>query len=167
MRSIAILLVIVLASPTIATDAAVPVKPRGESNCEILDAGLTRSIGEHTRHDDSSSPSGDRYEVEDVEFIRQTKVVPLEIGRAFGIRYKLRGLSKTKASNISWRIVFPRPIQGKGHWGRGDSFQASNGELVQHLVYELEHSYELVAGTWRFEVNVEGKQACSVAFQVK
>src|SRR4051794_18789529 len=87
-----------------AEAATIPKPPRGELGCEIIDAGLYVPTSPRTRFDDSNSASGERFEIEEVTFTKQTKVIPLERNLGFGIRYRLRGLSKVKDTRITWRI---------------------------------------------------------------
>lgn len=149
-----------------ANAATVP-KPRGEVACEILDAGLYVAASERVQFKDANSVTGERYEIDEVTFTKQTKVVPMERGKGFGIRYRLRGLSKVKDSRITWRIFYPRAIRGRSGWEHGDDWASVNGELVQHLLYDFAHDYELVPGNWRFHVLVEGKPTCAYTFEVK
>jgi hypothetical protein len=164
MRKTALLLLALFVTPSVA---AVQPKRQSEGACEILDAGLYVPAADRVRYDDENSVTGERFEIEEVTFTKQTKVIPLERNRGFGIRYRLRGLSKVKDSHITWRIFYPRAIRGKPGWERSDHWPAPTGELVQHLLYDLAHDYELVAGTWRFHVLVDGKPTCASSFQVK
>jgi hypothetical protein len=174
MRIGTLLLVALIASPSISITplastaaAAIVPKQQREMACEILDAGFYVPSSTKVRFPDAKSVSGERYEIDEVTFTKQTKVIPLELGRGFGIRYRLRGLSKVKESQITWRIFYPRAIRGKTGWEHSDNWASNNGELVQHLLYDFAHDYELVAGNWRFHVLVDGKPTCSLTFQVK
>jgi Domain of unknown function (DUF3859) len=172
MRIGTLLMLALIANPSFTSfaplaDAAVVPKPHAEFGCEIIDAGLYVPTTPKVRYDDANSVSGDRYEIEDVKFTKQTKVIPLERGKGFGIRYRLRGLSKVKESHITWRIFYPRAIRGKSGWEHSDNWASVNGELVQHLLYDFSADYEMVAGTWRFHVLVDNKPTCAVTFQVQ
>jgi hypothetical protein len=150
-----------------AEAAVVPKPPRGEMSCEILDAGLYVPASERVQFKDPSSVTGERYEIDEVTFTKQTKVVYLDRDKGFGIRYRLRGLSKVKNSRITWRIFYPKAIRGKPGWEHGDEWASVNGELVQHLLYDFAHDYEKVPGNWRFHVLVDGKPTCNYTFDVK
>src|SRR5688572_22706026 len=161
MRIGALLLVALFATQltqtTPSTAAVVPKQQKSELGCEILDAGIYEATTPRIRYDDPNSVTGERYEIEDVKFTKQTKVIPLERGIGFGIRYRLRNLSKVKDSRITWRIFYPRAIRGKPGWEHSADWGSVNGELVQYLLYNMTDDVEMVPGTWRFHVLVDNK----------
>lgn len=152
-------------SGAVGTQRASLVKrPVREPMCEILEYGLYVPTTAPVRFPDPTSVTGERFEIEDVKFLRQTKVVPLELHAGFGIRYRLH-LPANKSSNITWRISFPRPgIRGNSGWEHGT---VATGELTQHLLYNFTNAWEMLAGPWKFQVSVDNQIACTFSFQVK
>jgi len=142
-------------------------KPR-ERDCEILDYGIHDPDTPRTRYADPTSATGTRFESDEVEFIEHTKVIDMEVGRGFGIRYHVRNLPTKKPVRVTWRISFPKPgIRGHKAWEHTFDEQLPGGELDQHLLYDFDYDYELLAGRWTFDVLVDGKPKCSFAFQVQ
>lgn len=153
--------------PTRSIARVKPVSSAAE-RCEIVEYGLYRPSVAPVRFTDSTSVTGERFEIDEVEFTRQTKAIPLELGKGFGIRYRLRGLPKGRPVDVRWRVVFPRPgIRGASSWEHGLRESTADGTLLHHLLYDFHYTWEMVPGTWTFEVAVDGAPACSFAFQVR
>jgi hypothetical protein len=146
------------------------VKPVSASaeRCEIIDSGLYRPSTAPVRFTDATSVTGERFEIDEVEFTRQTRSIPMELGKGFGIRYRLRGLPKNKQVDVRWRVLYPKPgIRGEASWEHGLREATADGTLVHHLLYDFHYAWEMVPGAWTFEVTVDGAPACSVVFQVR
>lgn len=154
-------------SPNRSIARVKPVSSAAE-RCEIVEHGLYRPSSTPVRFADSTSVTGERFEIDDVEFTRQTRSIPMELGKGFGIRYRLRGLPKHKPVDVRWRVVYPKPgIRGARFWEHGLRESTADGTLLHHLLYDFHHGWELVPGTWTFEISVDGTPACSFAFQVR
>jgi len=137
----------------------------GELSCEILDQGLYVPESKRVRYADAGSVTGERFEIDQVRFVRQTKQIEAMLGQRFGMRYRLVGV--TKPVMVTWRVVYPSTVRGAKRWEHRFAASPAGGELVQHLLYQFDVASEMVKGRWDFQVLVDGKQACSIPFEVK
>src|SRR5688500_8962893 len=89
------LLVVALVLASTSTSDAVVSGKRfvvPEYTCTIIDTGLYKQTGSRVRYDDPTSVTGERFELDEVEFTKQTKTILMQVGRGFGIRYRIDGL---------------------------------------------------------------------------
>jgi uncharacterized protein DUF3859 len=139
-----------------------------ERDCEIVDYGIHDPDTPRVQFDDPTSASGERFESDDVTFIERTRVVEKAIGTGFGFQFQLHHLATTRPVHMMWRITFPKGgIRGHKKWERAFDESVPDGELLQHLLFDFDHDYELVSGTFTFDVLVDGKPKCSIAFSVR
>lgn len=169
-----VLLLAMASLVAVPVDAAPPaksvarVKAAPIERCEIVEHGLYRATTSPVKFTDTGSVTGERFEVEEVEFTRQTRAIPMELGKGFGIRYRLRALPKHKPVDVRWRVVYPKPgIRGAAHWEHGLREATADGTLTHHVLYDFHYAWEMVPGTWTFEVIADGLPACSLSFQVR
>ena len=153
--------------PSATTVAAVaPRAPKAEQTCEVLEHGHYHAITPRTTLPDATSPTGDRFETDEVEFTDRTKTIARELDKTFGFRYRVR-VPRDRDTKITWRITYPRPLQGKRAWVFSEQWSSSDGALVQHIGYTFTDKFELVPGEWKMQVLVEDQPACAVTFTVK
>jgi len=137
-----------------------------EPGCEILDYGLYVPQTQRTRYADPGSVTGERFEISDVRFVKRTTSIASTLGQRFGIRYRLKNLVPSSVV-VTWRVAYPSPVRRSKGWEHSFRAAPAGGELVQHLLYDFTIASEIVAGTWDFQVLVDGRAACSFAFTVK
>jgi hypothetical protein len=163
-----LVVVALLLVPTTVSRGATTVQKRAtsEPGCEILDYGNYKPEAQRIRHADASSVTGERFEISNVRFIKQTKQIEASLGQRFGIRYRLRGLAQPAVA-ITWRVTYPSPVRGSKGWEHSFRATPASGELVQHLLYDFVFASEVVTGRWSFDVLVDGQRTCSFAFNVQ
>jgi len=151
--------------PFVESNAAV-VKRTPEPGCEILDYGLYVPSSQRVRYADAGSVTGERFEIDQVRFVKRTTSIASTLGQRFGIRYRLRNVAQSSVV-VTWRVVYPSPVRRAKSWEHSFRAAPTGGELVHHLLYDFTLASEIVTGSWDFQVLVDGKQACSFAFTVK
>jgi hypothetical protein len=147
-------------------DASVAKRPSviRESPCEILEFGNYEQIGGEQRFEDTSSITGEYFELDEVKFVKTTSVVVAKVGEKFGIRYKLH-LPPNKTAQVKWKITYPKAIEKHTSWDR--TITADGGDSVRALLYEFVYDFEAVAGDWKFQVSVDNGPGCSFTFRAK
>jgi hypothetical protein len=128
-------------------------------SCEILEYGLVVAESPRIRHPDPTAASGEWSEIERVRFVEQTYVVPAELGRTFGFRYQLHDLPR--GAYVTWRSSYPAPMRNRMSWQQRNLGSHGWGGFT------FDHDWELLRGSWRFEVTVDGKRVCAVTFDVE
>jgi hypothetical protein len=161
-----LLVVALLLLPTATSRSATLQNKTREPGCEIIDYGHYRPAAQRVRYTDPTSVTGERFEISDVRFVKQTKHIAASLGQRFGIRYRLRGLAQSSPT-ITWRVTYPSPVRGAKRWEHSFHATPAGGELVQHLLYDFVFASEVVTGRWDFDVLVDGQRTCSFAFEVQ
>jgi hypothetical protein len=159
-----VLVLALVAVPALAADKA--SRKREQPLCEIVGAGEYRPTTQRSQHADPTSPTGDRFESEDVEFTSQSRTIPRTLDTSFGIRYRLH-VPANQIAKVTTRITYPRRLKGKRDWTRAREWSTGNGTLVLHVGYTFDYAWEMSPGPWKMDVFVEDKPACSVTFTVK
>ena len=160
----ALLVVALLLVPAAASRGATTVQKTAA--CEIIDYGTYKPEAQRVRYVDPGSVTGERFEISNVRFVKQTKQIEASLGQRFGIRYRLRDLA-ARSQMITWRVTYPSPVRGSKRWEHNFRATPASGELVQHLLYDFVFASEVVTGRWDFAVFVDGQRACSFAFNVQ
>lgn len=75
---------------------------------EVLEFGYYQAQSEGTRYEYSDSTSGVVQSNSSVKLLQQTNVIPIEPGRMFGFRFKLRGLPN-HSQTIEIREIIKHP----------------------------------------------------------
>ncbi|HEY5949008.1 MAG TPA: DUF3859 domain-containing protein [Kofleriaceae bacterium] len=166
MARLLLLIAVAFTPSVVAADIGVVVAKQPELGCEIIDRGLYVPASQRVRYADPSSVTGERFEISQVRFVRQTTTIEATLGQRFGMRYRLRGLPQ-RAVVITWRVAYPQSVRGRKSWELRFRASPDNGELVQHLLYDFVYQSEVVTGRWDFQVLVDGQPACSLAFRVE
>ena len=105
--------------------------------------------------------------VRDVELLERTTNIPARRGVRFGLRYLIEGVPGTTI-DIKFVVLFPSaglraPVTGQRHVRSTHSkFMAVGIPLYRE--YQLEHDWEVVPGTWRFEFWHSGLKLGEQAF---
>jgi Domain of unknown function (DUF3859) len=162
----AALVLVLVALPTTSTVAAVKSVKREKQLCQIVEAGNYHATTPPTTVLDATSPTGDKFETDDVEFTAQTRTIARKLDTSFGFRYRLN-LPADKSVKITNRITYPRPLKGKRSWTDSDPWDSGTGVLVQHMGWTFVYDWEMAPGEWTMEVLVDDKPGCSITFTVK
>jgi hypothetical protein len=166
-RAVTIGVLASLAMPSAHAGRARPAPPRLDVGCEILERGPYRPLAERVYVEDSRDVTGRRFEINDVSFAAQTTSIVARPGAGFGVRYQLYNLPTDRSVAVTWRVHYPRPIRGSKRWEHRRSDFAPSGRITNIVLYDFAHDWEMVAGTWRFEILVGDRSVCSQTFDVK
>lgn len=113
------------------------------------------------------SPTGTHTVVEKQTLLKKTQSVDAKIGAAFGVEYKLAGKQNdTIPIELEW--VFPSEMTDQ----KGNHYNSIRypvdlpANLVNASVYSLDNDYEVVKGTWTFNIYYQDKVIFSRKFDL-
>lgn len=103
-----------------------------------------------------------------VRLIKKTDKVLGMLGRSFGIRFRIRGVSP--GERIVIRTEHPplsHPKTGKTmNYSEREAVVSRNGEL-RYTGYSFDRRYELAEGIWKFKILYRGKVLGEQTFHVR
>jgi hypothetical protein len=164
MRSLSIVAVLALATTVNACGQAPKV-----NGIEIVETGIYRvEIAKTTQA--PGTATGVQDELTNVKLVSNTTTVPALIGTKFGIRYRVVGSPDRASVKLTVIVRFPgegvrnpktgeRKAQDVTSWTR-------NIGVVTYSGYSFDESWELLPGTWMFEVLHEGRKLAEQSFTV-
>ena len=164
MRSLPSVAVLALAAAVNACGQAAKVE-----RVEIVETGIYRvEIAKTTQA--SGTATGVRDELANVKLVANTTTVPAQIGTKFGIRYRVVGSPDRASVKLTVIVRFPgeglrnpktgeRKAQDVTVWTR-------NIGVVTYSGYSFDEGWELVPGTWTYEVLHEGRKIAEQSFTV-
>lgn len=136
---------------------------------EIVDTGLYRlELGKETP--DPNAPGEMMASVEKAELIESTTTVPGALGREFGLRYRVLGEPAGAEVTFDFHYTYPSP-------GLADperdaplleerfSRQRTIGK-TEFTGFGFDNPWEIVPGTWTFEISHDGKTLATQSFEV-
>jgi len=122
---------------------------------EIYDVGIYKS--QITGHEEApGTPAGYRNVVTGIELQQRTTTIPATSGTEFGFRYAIIGNPEGAAVNL--RMVSHYPSPGLRNPKTGNAIMRGEYSVERKLgdkswkSYLLEDDWELVPGTWTFEI---------------
>ena len=136
---------------------------------EVLEFGYYDVLSEGERYEDANAPSGVTQAGPTVKLALQTDVIPIQSGRLFGFRFRLKGF--TGKEDIEIREVVTHPRMTRPGQKPTTGFESKlplivrKGELSDYAGYSLNHDYEMVEGEWRFEFWYEDKKILEQKFK--
>lgn len=137
---------------------------------EILDYGIyefqTTQIVE-----DKNAIGGTMSLAEEVNLISTTKAIPAMINTNFGFRYKINGIPPGSDIRITRVTIYPPtgltdPKSGKTYYNYNKSFVRRIGEKEYYVGFGFDKEWELVPGTWIFQLWYEGTKLAEEKFMV-
>jgi hypothetical protein len=162
MRLLPILLVLVISGAAVADDARV-------DRIDIVGKGLYRvETGERTP--EAGLPAGAVASPVTFTNLEKTSTVPARIGVEFGLEYKIVG----EPTGVEVTLDFVNTYPGAGLADpksstplRESRFQKVKpiGKVV-YFGYGFENDWELVPGTWTFEIWFQGRKLAVEQFSV-
>ena len=118
----------------------------------------------------ASDPSGFANSLSDMQLLEQTDVVCARLGTRFGMTIRIEG--KPAGSVVLLEIVNNYPKGGITN-PKGEVFQKTRfpwsavvGETAASIVFTFDDAWEMVPGTWTYDVEYLGKKIGSRSFQV-
>jgi len=164
MRSLPSVAVLALAAAVNACGQAAKVE-----RVEIVETGIYRvEIAKTTQA--SGTATGVRDELANVKLVSNTTTVPAQIGTKFGIRYRVVGSPDRASVKLTVIVRFPgeglrNPKTGERK-ARDETSWKRNIGAVTYNGYSFDEGWELVPGTWTFEIWHEGRKLAEQSFTV-
>jgi hypothetical protein len=105
-----------------------------------------------------------------LKLVRSTTSVPARIGTTFGFRYRFIGQPSGATLKIKKVTLYPQPgvrnPATENTTVRGEYFHHEKMGEDQIRVYTLDSEWELVKGTWTFELWLEDRKLASKSFDL-
>jgi hypothetical protein len=124
------------------------------SYARLIDYGICKPVNESINKT-SDSPTGYFLEADKLIFVQKVDRVKIRKGVAFGISYHIESGQDTFLS----RIVHPTLVNstmGKPYKETiEEKYISSNGLNFDY--YQLEYTWEMIAGRWTFQIEQSGK----------
>jgi uncharacterized protein DUF3859 len=135
---------------------------------EIVEAGIYTA--ETTdRYNSSQTAAGNRANLSSVKLAVSTTRVPLQQNIRFGFRYRVLGGVAGERVQIKGITRFPPPglrnDAGKVFTTDEYTLNAEFGQ-IRYNGYTFDHAWEMVPGTWTFELWHDGRKLASHSFVV-
>ena len=164
MKRLLLIGVLALASAVIACGQAPKV-----DRIEIIESGIYRTEIAKTKQA-SGAVTGTTDELANVKLVSSTTTIPARIGTRFGIRYRVVGSPNRASVKMTAIIHFPRegllnPKTGKRifrdvtTWTRNMGAETYNG-------FGFDEEWELVPGTWTYEIWYGDRKLAEQSFTV-
>lgn len=167
-------LLLIIATLACLSAQAVPMaQPIGERMAvQVVDCGRYRILQREPRQADGVSTAGFSSVVKTELMVGSTRI-PLQLGEAFGFRYRLQ----PAASDSEWlplQIVIHHPPLTDIRGRRSEGFvidsaarRSRDGSYRNGAFYVLSDQRELVAGRWRIELVHAGRTLVSREFTLE
>ncbi len=161
-------LMLLVAMLLVARDAAEAADVRVD-RIDIVDRGLyTVTIGEQTP--DPNAPTGTIAAPTVVELREATTIIPGRLGVEFGLQYVVVGAPAGDQVSLDFILTYPPP---------GLAYPASPEPILEsrfsrakkiadtvYLGFGFENPWEIVPGTWTFEISFAGRKLAEQSFTV-
>jgi hypothetical protein len=140
---------------------------------KIIGYGTYKAPGQYKRLESPEAPSGAGRSYNEVPtFTATTDRIPAKIGTRFGIAFELTTLPATYDGTLELVQVSKNPPVRRSNGTTSTGFErplkveVRSGHAVSWTGYGFDHDYELVPGTWSFEIKYHGKTLCKKDFKV-
>lgn len=133
------------------------------SYARLINYGICRPIGESVR-EFPLSPTGYYFGADNLLFVEKVDRVTLKRGLVFGIAYSLENCKGI----FLCRIIHPvlvNPITREAYKETIERKYSSTDEL-NFDYYRIEHAWEMIAGTWVFQIEQAGKVLLEKSFEL-
>lgn len=113
------------------------------------------------------SVSGVMTIVSNVKLIKRTRLIVGQLGRSFGVNYRVYGLPP--GAVITIRTEHPKithPETGKTMGFSMRTRQAPPNGVKSYTGFTFDHRYELAEGIWKFQILYKGKVIGEQSFKV-
>lgn len=130
----------------------------------LISYGICRPAAESV-NESSLSPTGYYFGAEDLIFIEQADRLNLKKGLVFGIAYSL----KSSDDSFLCRILHPplvNPATGKVCEETIEQ-KYSSADGLNFDYYRMEHTWEMMAGKWVFQIEQAGKVLLDKSFELR
>jgi Domain of unknown function (DUF3859) len=164
MRSLSIVALLALATAVNACGQAPKV-----DRVEIVETGVYRVATAKTTQAPGAA-TGVQDELANVKLVSNTTTVPAQIGTKFGLRYRVVGSPNRASVKLTAIVRFPgeglrNPKTGERQ-ARDVTLWNRNIGAVTYNGYSFDEGWELVPGTWTYEIWHEGRKLAEQSFTV-
>ncbi len=148
MRAPLLMLLCLLAVPAVAADARI-------QRVDVLDRGVY-TIATGSASAEGSTPTGEVTAVTTATNVESTDNIKAKVGLEFGLRYVVIGAPEGAEVPLDFVILYPEPglkDPAESTPLRESRYQRKKkiGETV-YLGYGFESEWEIVPGTWTFQI---------------
>ncbi|HSY42969.1 MAG TPA: DUF3859 domain-containing protein [Candidatus Acidoferrum sp.] len=140
---------------------------------KISDYGIFKETGDQDSFGAPQSPSGVGHIIHSPPMlVATTNRIPAKLGIGFGVAYEVQNPAAEDGEQLNAEIRVSYPSITRPDGSISKSFTTYNQSFYQKhkaigsIVYTFDHDYEVVTGTWRFEVTVGGKLIGNKEFTV-
>jgi hypothetical protein len=139
---------------------------------KITDYGITKLSNEQMIIKDPHSPTGERRVPNAANVLVITNRIPARIGVNFGIAYEISNLQLKDGETVEVVSAARFPVMTKPDGTTSNGYDGIVKLRVQDrraagsTGYSFEHDYELVPGSWEFEIRFQGRTLCKQEFTV-
>jgi hypothetical protein len=159
---------VALATGLVVTACTSPAPHRLQGR--VTEFGLYNR-GTETVRPDASAPSGQSRGSRGYKLLQATHEIPLAIGTSFGFCYEIAGFETGATPRVAIETshpAFARPgSQPVDHGTFSRKLVPRQGVVSDCTGYGFDHDFELVPGTWRFIVVVDGNPVLTEEFNAK
>ena len=133
----------------------------------VLHRGIYESV-ETSKVPDSHIATGTRGLVKDIKLVKETTHVPAVIGAEFGFEYEIDGAEEGQTVKIERVDIFPgdglhNPNASGPRKSERITIESAVGN-TSHVLYRLDHDWEVVPGNWVLQLWHGGKKLAEVSF---
>jgi hypothetical protein len=153
----------------LSTAPSLAAQPPRVDRVEIVAAGLFKSKVA-SKVASPGSASGTRAEIAREKLLRRTTDIPARLGAEFGLRFRIVGAPKGAKVPVKIVTIYPgeglrNPKADKPTQREELNVDRSIGRVLYES-YHFDHDWELVPGTWSFEIWYEGRKLAEQKFNV-
>jgi hypothetical protein len=115
----------------------------------------------------SGVTSGTNEGLDSFTLVQATTNVPARLGTRFGFRYTIRGTPSNAPLTLTMIGEHPpytNPSTGKAE--TRDQYELQSWLGQTYTSYSLDHEWELIPGTFKFEVWYKGRELCGQSFTI-
>ena len=138
-------------------------------DAEIIEYGIFSSDIEEVIEDESLAEGEHSINI-NYSLIKQTDEIPGRIGTEFGFHVLIKGKPHGEEVTIDHVILYPsaglkNPATDEVHHKDSLQFTATTGKSF-YRCYTFEHHWEIVPGTWTYQLWYEGKKLVEKKFRI-
>lgn len=145
------------------------VQAAGLIKAEVTEYGYYQKKGDFKRYRNIAATTGYVKEGSDVELVKQTHRIPLAMNRLFGFKFRVTGFDDKDAVQLKLVVTHPKIKRDNGSTSTGYSYpvlvDVKDGVIENRSGYSIDHDYEMVEGTWTFELWYYKQKLVSQTFE--
>ena len=137
---------------------------------EITDVGIYKAENTGGTVAAPATPMGKTNLVTDIVLVERTTTVPAALGTSFGFRYTIIG--EPDGADVNLKFINHYPAPGLNNPASGNTYMSGEYPLQRKLGakhwkgYTFESDWELVPGTWTFEIWQGDRRMAEQSFTV-